>query len=203
MSSASSCKNSVPCVRRLSANSSKQVHSRNSQKKTPTKPAKATVVNPLEVYARQELEAWIANQPQRDAARKAWEAEIEERKRKAELRAARAASRKEQKRVMMNDRMTKLEAEYAKQKAENDGLKPLKLGGCAICVRLEEEKFFMDYHPPRENGFITCRICNRDKQPVLRHHPGAPIGDVFPCFMCSEPIGWVYYCPDCSGRKYY
>ena len=58
-------------------------------------------------------------------------------------------------------------------------------------------------NPPLMRGTYQCRICDREKRAMLRHNPDILLdGDSFiTCFMCSEPLGWVYYCPYCAQRN--
>jgi hypothetical protein len=190
-------------VRRLNSGSGMRQHSSSNTGKTHnTAPAK--IVNPLEVYAKQQLEeakkqhaAWVASKPQRDAAEKFRQADDEKRMKKSELAAEKRMKKHEEKRRAMDDRMAALHAAYAKQKSSGEH-HTLNIGGCAVYVRPEEECFFEDHHIPRPMGHITCYTCGRDKYPKLRHDPNNPVDETFPCFMCSEPLGWVYCCPSCS-----
>ena len=167
-----------------------------------TSPAK--IVNPLEVYAKQQLgeanahkTAWEATKPQREAAEKAQRAEDERRMRIAAERAAKRASKREKKRLEMDTRMALLHVAYAQQ--QEDGVSySLTVSGCAKFVRSDEEVFFQDQHLPRSSGKIICFTCGRDKYPKMRHEPNNPVGETFPCFMCSQTVGWVYCCPNCS-----
>ncbi len=211
MSSTASSGKKGQCVRRLNSGAGMRQHSSNSCMRqhhgtnvSKTKTAPAKIVNPLEVYAKQQLEeakkqhaAWVASKPQRDAAEKLRQADDEKRMKKSELAAEKRMKKHEEKRRAMDDRMAALHAAYAQQKSSGEH-HTLNIGGCAVYVRPEEECFFEDHHIPRPMGHITCYTCGRDKYPKLRHDPNNPVDETFPCFMCSQKLGWVYCCPSCS-----
>jgi hypothetical protein len=172
----------------------------------PTK-SPVKIVSPLDMYAKQQLEdaksrkaAWDAAKPERDAAEKARRAREEVERNVAAMKAMKRESDKEKRRLENEARLEKLHIAYAKQQADEVSY-PLTVGGCAKFVRPDERCFFREHPVPRHTGSITCFTCKREKQPALRHDPLNPIGEAFPCFMCSKPVGWVYYCPDCSYRS--
>ena len=172
----------------------------------PTK-SPVKIVNPLDMYAKQQLEearsrkaAWDAAKPARDAAEGARRAREEIERKTAAERAAKSEKKREQKRLAMDARMAQLHMAYAAQQADEVS-HPFTVDGCAKFVRPDEMCFFNDHHVPRNTGCITCFHCSRDKQPKLRHDPMNPVDGTFQCFMCSKPVGWVYYCPDCSRNN--
>lgn len=188
--------------RRLSSNFglSKQVSVHTSSVKTKsTSPTK--IVNPMEEYAKQKLEAWMADKSRREAEEKVMKAQAEEKKKRAAERASLSACRKEQRRLKADTRLAILRSAMEHQK-QTGFRHPLTVGGCAKFVRPEEYEFFHDHQVPRQHGIITCFTCKRDKQPALRHDACNPVDETFPCFMCSKPVGWVYYCPDCSWKTH-
>ena len=172
----------------------------------PTK-SPAKIVNPLDMYAKQQLEearsrkaAWDAAKPARDAAEGAMRAREEIERKTAAERAAKNEETKVKNQIAMEVRMELLHKEYAAQQAAEVS-HPLTVDGCATFVRPEEMCFFHDHHVPRPAGFFSCSTCKREKQPKLRHEPKNPVDGTFPCFMCSKPVGWVFYCPDCSWKR--
>ena len=192
------------CVRRLSSSSGMHKHPSSPKIVAVKGTSPAKIVNPLEVYAKQKLEeanahkvAWEATRHQREAAEKAQRVEKERRMRMVAERAAKRESTREKKRLEMDTRMARLHTAYAQQQAGGVSY-PLTVGGCAKFVRSDEEVFFQDHHVPRSSGQIICFTCGRDKYPKLRHEPNNPVDETFPCFMCSQQVGWVYCCPNCS-----
>ncbi len=191
----------------------------NSTKTTP----KAIIPNPVEEWAKKELAKAKAEKESRDARlaqetkyRKTSErllATSEKLLATSERLLATAerlcvASDKRQKnaekrQAAKNERLDKIWEEYIRQK-ESGIYKPLKIGGCATNVRREEMCFFQGVYPLRRHGTQTCSICSRDKTAILRHNPENPTDqETYTCFICSEQVGWIYYCPDCRDRRRY
>ena len=102
----------------------------------------------------------------------------------------------------LEQRFEKLYAEFQRQNAAGI-YEPQKDKNCAITIRKNELSFFQGENPPRLRGSFQCRICDREKRAMLRHNPAILLdGDsLITCFMCSEPLGWVYYCPYCAMRN--
>ncbi len=188
-----------------------------------TKPEKAVILNPVEEWAKKELAKAKAEKEARDARlaqetkyRKTSERLLatserllatSERLRTASEKLQKATEKRqkatEKRQAAKNERLDKIWDEYIRQK-EAGIYKPLKIGGCAINVRREEMCFFQGIYPLRRHGTRTCSICSRDKTAILRHNPDNPTDqETYTCFICSEQVGWIYYCPDCSGRYRY
>jgi hypothetical protein len=196
--------NNIPHMRRMKPSVAVTLCHRTKPK---TKKLAVEIVDPVKAYMMHQLEeahahhvAWLASGPQREAAeKKRLEAEALEKK-KADMKSAKRESVRAKKQQEQEARLANLHAAHAQQKL--DGVSyTLTVAGCAKFVRPDEMCFFQDHHIPRSYGSITCFTCSRDKQAKLRHDPAMPIGEVFPCFMCSQPVGWVYYCPDCSWKN--
>jgi hypothetical protein len=181
-----------------------------------TKPEKAVILNPVEEWAKKELAKAKAEKEARDARlaqetkyRKTSERLLatterllatSERLRTAAEKRQKAAEKRQ---TAKNARLDKIWDEYIRQK-EAGIYKPLKIGGCSTNVRREEMCFFQGVYPLRRHGTQICSICSRNKTAVLRHNPENPTDqETYTCFICSEPVGWIYYCPDCRDRRRY